>query len=972
MLKLQKINVAMPATLKPFLALTLQHHRQLGTTIGAYLATPTESHGIYIISENAAVAQPSDLEDIVSPIQKDMLQQLQQISDKALQKYFDKQAKSVAEFLDSLTRSEQLNSHVHSYVERRIAKVVALAAHSDTPIFLRKKEEKNLYEENRLNVELEPTLPLFRFELTPDSIMYSIMAMNNGRTVNLTTTNGEVVTNNPCIIRIDRTIYQFEAIDGKKLTPFLSKPYITVPKSAEKKYMQTFVLNAIRHQQVEAVGFNIVDEQHDGRAILTLEERLAGGWCLTLKFSYGDRGYLCNTPYNTEVRLVEEGNGYTFRRFNRNRIWESRVICLLSEKFNLQRVSEAEFLPAAVENAKENLYPLVEWLNQHVNQLKTEGFAVAQLVRGMNFYLNGVVVAISTDSTTDWFDLYGKIKLDGFEIPFVYLKRNILKNIREFLLPNGQVFIIPEVWFSRYKPLMLIGKEENEGIRLPKSLFGLLADTNEVNSPAASELRHRLSNLKKEGIQLPQRLNARLRSYQLVGYAWLKLLNQNGINGCLADDMGLGKTIQALTLLQSINEEQNYATGMGKTSLVVVPTSLVANWISEAGRFTPELKVAAYMGQQRVKSASWLLNHHVVVTTYGLIRNDIDMFREVTFRYVVLDESQTVKNPLTKGYRSVMQLRAINYLSLSGTPVENSLLDLWSQLNFLNRGMLGGLRAFRNEFQTPIERQGDHEKEKQLKQLIEPLILRRTKEEVAKDLPEISEQVVYCRMSDSQKEIYEKEKSVVRNFILETLDSPAPNQSTVSILASLTRLRQIANHPAMLPEYRLADSGKFDEVAMGIESATAGHHKILVFSSFVRHLEQVEVFLQDRKIGYEKLTGSSANRSEIVERFQTDPDKKVFLISLKAGGVGLNITAADYVFILDPWWNPAAEMQAASRSHRIGQDKKVFVYRFITSETVEEKILSMQERKENLAQLFVSSSSSLGQISREAILELLE
>lgn len=972
MLKLPKNIAAMQSTAKPFLALTLQHHRQLGTTLGAYLVTPTGGNGIYLISENATVARPSDLDSYLSPIQKDMLRHLLQITDKALQEYFDKNAKSVAEFLESIGRNEQLSRRVQPYVERRIAKVIAMVHHSNTPIFLRKKEEKNLYEENRLKVEPEPTLPLFKFELTPETLRYSIKAMNGDRAVSLTTTDSEVVTNDPCIIRIVRTIYQFNGIDSKKLIPFLTKAYISVPKSAEKKYMQTFVLNVICHQQVEAIGFNIVDEQPGARAILTLEERLAGGWCLTLKFSYGERSYLCNTPYATEVKLVEEGNEYIFHRFNRNRTWESKVISLLSEKFNLQRVGEAEFLPVSVKNTKENLYSLVEWLNQNVDMLRKEGLVISQSVRNMNLYLNRVFTALSADSSTDWFDLYGKIKLDGFEIPFVYLKRNILKNIREFQLPNGQVFIIPEVWFSRYKPLMLIGKEEKEGIRLPKSLFGLLADTNEVSSPAASELRHKLSNLKKEGIQLPQRLNAQLRSYQLVGYAWLKLLNQNGINGCLADDMGLGKTLQALTLLQSVNEEQNYATGIGKTSLVVVPTSLVASWIKEASKFTPELKVAAYMGQQRVKSASWLLSHHLVVTTYGLIRNDIDMFREVTFRYVVLDESQTVKNPLTKGYRSVMQLKAINYLSLSGTPVENSLLDLWSQLNFLNRGMLGGIRTFRNEFQIPIERQGDHVKEKQLKQLIEPLILRRTKEEVAKDLPEISEQVVYCRMSDSQKEIYEKEKSVVRNFILETMDNTTPGQSTVSILASLTRLRQIANHPAMLPEYRHADSGKFEEVSLGIESATAGEHKILVFSSFVRHLEQVEVFLQGRKIGYEKLTGASTNRSEIVERFQADPDKKVFLISLKAGGVGLNITAADYVFILDPWWNPAVEIQAASRSHRIGQDKKVFVYRFITSETVEEKILSMQGRKENLAEQFVSSSSSLGQISREAILELLE
>jgi SNF2 family DNA or RNA helicase len=354
-----------------------------------------------------------------------------------------------------------------------------------------------------------------------------------------------------------------------------------------------------------------------------------------------------------------------------------------------------------------------------------------------------------------------------------------------------------------------------------------------------------------------------------------------------------------------------------------------------------------------------------------VLRNEIDLLKDVRFNFVILDESQTIKNPASKVYRSAVLLKAKHFLSLSGTPIENSLTDLWAQLNFLNRGMLGSLRSFREQFITPIEKNKDEKVQDALKRLVEPFIMRRRKQEVAPELPQLTEEVVYCNLSEEQRSIYEEEKSLVRNSILENIESVGYGQSAISILRGLTRLRQISNHPQMLEEYQHADSGKFDEVVRTIEALVEENHKVLIFSSFVKHLRIVEKQLEQTGIAYQMLVGSTTNRQQIVDGFQNNPSCHVFLISIKAGGVGLNLTAADYILVLDPWWNPAVENQAIARAHRIGQDKPVFVYRFISVGTVEEKIRRLQESKLLLSSHFVDNSNPLSAISQEQMMEIL-
>ncbi|MBE0653454.1 MAG: DEAD/DEAH box helicase, partial [Bacteroidales bacterium] len=337
---------------------------------------------------------------------------------------------------------------------------------------------------------------------------------------------------------------------------------------------------------------------------------------------------------------------------------------------------------------------------------------------------------------------------------------------------------------------------------------------------------------------------------------------------------------------------------------------------------------------------------------------------------IILDESQVIKNPSSKLYRAMLLLNSRYRMVLTGTPIENSLTDLWAQLNFINNGLLGSLNFFRREYVLPVERKNNALREEKLKKLINPFILRRTKEEVAGDLPEMTEQLILCNMSDEQRKFYEEEKSTIRRSIFEKIDNEGMDKSAMIVLQGLTRLRQISNHPALVDENYRDESGKFNEILRNLDAVVAEGHKALVFSSFVKHLELVEKQLIEEGLSYTLLTGASTNREDLIRVFQENPDCQIFLISLKAGGVGLNLTAADYVFILDPWWNPASEEQAVSRAHRIGQDKNVFVYRFISENSIEEKIQRLQERKSRLAEAFVTSNNPIKDISKKELEEL--
>jgi SNF2 family DNA or RNA helicase len=365
-----------------------------------------------------------------------------------------------------------------------------------------------------------------------------------------------------------------------------------------------------------------------------------------------------------------------------------------------------------------------------------------------------------------------------------------------------------------------------------------------------------------------------------------------------------------------------------------------------------------HTGAFRYKSPEVFGNYDVVVTTYGISRIDIELFKSFFFDYVILDESQNIKNPSSKSYQAVKQLKSRFKLILSGTPVENSVNDLWTQMSFINPGLLGSQQFFMNEFVTPIEKKKDEDKARKLQAIIKPFVLRRTKEQVATELPPKTEHLFYSKMSDEQASVYEKVKSEYRNELLKSLEDGTFAQAQMQVLQGLIKLRQIANHPSMIDGEYEGDSGKFEDVVHTLSNVLDGGHKVLIFSQFVKQLQIYRRYFDEENISYTYLDGSTQNRGEIVKRFQEDEKTKVFLISIKAGGVGLNLTEADYVFILDPWWNPAVEQQAIDRTHRIGQTKNVFIYKFITKDSVEEKILALQQRKLSVARALITTEES--------------
>jgi SNF2 family DNA or RNA helicase len=468
------------------------------------------------------------------------------------------------------------------------------------------------------------------------------------------------------------------------------------------------------------------------------------------------------------------------------------------------------------------------------------------------------------------------------------------------------------------------------------------------------EIRQRWQGMDAQRAWLvPSAVQAQLRDYQVGGFQWMCLLDEMGWGGCLADDMGLGKTLQTLSFLRHI--VQRYP---DETHLVVCPTSLLYNWESEMKKFVPDMEGYLYYGSSRVLPSEVFQRVRVVLTSYGVLRSDVEELAALKWGYVILDESQAIKNPSSQARKAVQQLQSRNRMALSGTPVQNSTFDLYAQMDFLNPGMLGSQDFFRTQFATPVDRNGDKEAAVRLRKLVYPFVLRRTKEQVARDLPDRTEMILWCEMGEEQRRIYDRFKEAYRAALLDRIGDEGTGRSSIYILEGLTKLRQICDSPALVKE--AGPSAKLEELIREIEENT-GHHKALVFSQFTSMLQLIRSALEEKGIPYLYLDGSvpAEERKRAVAQFQEEEDTRIFLISLKAGGIGLTLTAADYVYLVDPWWNPAVERQAIDRSHRIGQEKKVFAYRMICRDTVEEKILQLQEKKKGLASDLIADETGL-------------
>lgn len=613
---------------------------------------------------------------------------------------------------------------------------------------------------------------------------------------------------------------------------------------------------------------------------------------------------------------------------------------------------------------------------------KSMASAVASLLdRGWNVEADGIRYAsasshsLSVKSGIDWFDLEGSVVFDDVEVPLPALLAALERDDDMIALGDGRHGLLPTEWLNRVARVAGFGRTEEDGIRFAPHqallLDALLDSRGEVERDAvfakACKRLGQTRKRKRKRVRAPKGLDAELRPYQNEGLAWLVHMAETGLGACLADDMGLGKTVQALGLLASRVESRTQDEER-LPSIAVVPASLVHNWLAEAKRFTPNLRLLDYTGPKRADVRDVLRDADLIVTTYGVLRRDIEKIVDQRFDTVILDEAQAIKNATTQASKATRLLRAECRVALSGTPVENHLGELWALFDFLNPGLLGdarrGLRSLDQASPEAIE---------VISRGVGPFILRRTKGEVLPDLPPKTEQTLYCDLEGKQKKTYAQLRDHYRQSLLRRVDREGMNKSKIQVLEAILRLRQAACHPGLIDPKRARDgSAKLDLLMESLEQTIEEGHKILVFSQFTSLLALVRGHLDAKGIVYESLDGRTRNRGARVTRFQEDPACPVFLISLKAGGHGLNLTAADYAFLLDPWWNPAAEAQAIDRMHRIGQTRPVFAYRLVARDTIEERILELQEQKRELAHAVIAGARShLKEMTRDDLERLL-
>lgn len=617
------------------------------------------------------------------------------------------------------------------------------------------------------------------------------------------------------------------------------------------------------------------------------------------------------------------------------------------------------------------------WFIEAFDDWRTQNISILGFNQLKNNRLNANKMKVNTvvKSGIDWFDVEAKVSFGSQDVGLKEIQKAVLNKSRYVLLGDGTQGLLPEEWIQHFGHYFRNGEIDGNWLRVHKSNFQVIDDLFEqeiLSKEVRNELelyRERLMNFHSiRAVEKPTRLKATLRDYQKEGLNWLHFLDEFGFGGCLADDMGLGKTVQVIAYILSQIEQ-----GKTGTNLIVVPTSLLFNWQQELAKFAPDMTYLTLYGADREVQKIDFSSVELILTTYGTLLSDIEQLRKFRFNLIVLDESQAIKNPQSKRYKAVRLLNGRQRLVLTGTPIENNTFDLYAQLSFAMPGLFGSAKRFADDYSTPIDKFQDMQRAKELQRKIHPFVLRRTKAQVATELPEKTEMLVFCEMGTEQRRVYDTYKKEFQKY-LSKMDDQEVRTSSMHILQGLTKLRQICNSPILLSDdaYYGDQSAKLDELMEQIDGKI-GEHKLLIFSQFVGMLELIKERLEAKGIAYAYLTGKTKDRQEQVELFQEEDQVRVFLISLKAGGTGLNLTKADYVFIVDPWWNPAVENQAIDRAYRIGQEQKVVAIRLITPDTIEEKILELQARKRDLAQdLIHTDTQLLKQLSKGELMNLLQ
>lgn len=920
-----------------------------------FIAQEDSGSETLLLTEQAYHASPEALARM-SETEREIIKIGKLYSEKALMKNFSKE-QVYNKFLKRLTE-ETLSLQIRPYIEQQLRKVIDLICLHNIPFYQNSSGNKTLYHHHRIEVLPCEDEVSFHFRKDEQTFSYSMTFYQEMKEVAIREKKPVVVLSvNPAVLLLNNELHRFREISAQRLLPFTKKKEVTADAARTAKYLETVVLPILLHHEIEAEGLPLFREERTLQPLLMLSHNAEGQWQLKLEFRYGDRTFSPDGKYKFAYLTKREQKTEIYY-FYRDVEGEKRVIDALLEA----KIKQKENGLFGVDKRSSDK-DATKWMTTYKDLFERYNIQLKIGNRETELCLDDIHISKKVYEKRDWFDLHITVQIGEFDIPFIQFKRNILKKKKEFVLPNGKVVLLPKEWFTQYADLLEFGEKDREGILIKRTHVGV------VNATFGNQATETLSKHPFEKEKVPPReLKANLRYYQMTGFNWMLSLHHYRLGGCLADDMGLGKTLQTLALLQHLYTENKQR----PATLIVVPTSLLHNWRKEIAKFTRlssyEFTNASVSDTEQLQRL--IERHSIVLISYGMMRNNIRELEKHAFEYVVLDESQNIKNCDSATFRAAVRLKSSYRLALTGTPIENSLKDLWSQFHFLQPGLLGNEREFNTHYITPIK-EGDKQTEQKLRNLISPYILRRNKEEVAPELPPLTEEVVFCEMEEQQRSIYTQEKSGLRNVLLE-VSSSKKRHTNLTVLNGITKLRQLACHPQMVMEEFNEKSGKLEEIMSVFETLQSGGHKVLIFSSFVKHLELIATALEQQGYSYTMLTGKTTRREEEIERFSNRESIQAFLISLKAGGVGLNLIKADYVFIIDPWWNPAAEMQAIARAHRIGQSKQVFVYRFITKESIEEKILQLQDEKLRLSKTFISESSALRTLTDKEWANLLE
>jgi non-specific serine/threonine protein kinase len=930
-----------------------------------------------------ALAKPDLLEGYnirqISPALEKALALTEELSPKNIEHYFNKnKSKKVA--VKSLFLDKDQKKLFSRYIDKRMDQLLQICEEHQLDICWN-LERKVRFEEVRLAFLPFRAKAVLYFDKTMKGVLYTLklaVADEMHKPVDLSAT---LINEEPAWLTVGQKLIRVEDINGVRFKPFLKKDSLFIPETLSKDFFEKFVVENLHLAQIETTGFDFSTEDKITEVKLNLRESfLDKRLVIDIVFGYQKQkfSYWEKTAYRNKLSFNEQGE-ISVTHIKRDFEKESRYSDILIQCGFLMDDSRHFYFDT-------NFFGVIHGLGKNRHRL-TE-FDLSEIsLDDKKILISEVTWNLGSRLENDWFDVHGTCVIGDYEIPVVKLFPYIKDKNPYFPLDNGLFFIIPEEMMAQLTEIVLFGQWDGNRFLLHKSHHTLL----ETENPAENSGNEELKLLTTEDIDYEPagNLKATLRPYQKHGVKWMLSHRMNGLGCLLADDMGLGKTLQVIALLTHIkeslkNEPKNQVTAGQQLNLfaderiyqplkalVILPASLVFNWYQELTRFAPFLFTYIYTGANRNKQGVMLSSFDVILTTYKTAVLDIEKLTSLRFEYVILDESQTIKNKDSQTFKHLNRILANHKISMSGTPVENNLRELWAQMQFINPDILGSFSFFEKNFLKPIQQNNDEEKKQSLKNLISPYLLRRTKYQVAPELPQLTRQIHYSEMDPLQQKLFEKEKSAVRNAILDENGKVKVNK--MMVLVSLLRLRQIANHPVLVDENYTGSSGKLEDVKNELTVLCGAGHKVLVFSAFKSVLHLLTSWSREENLPYVLLTGdqSSDERQKSVLQFQEDPNVKIFFISLKAGGVGLNLTAADYIFILDPWWNPFIEYQAEARAHRIGQNRPVFVKKFISKGSIEEKILILQEKKKNLAAEIISESQDF-ELPEEDLKMLLE